>query len=186
MVHYIPEGARTVTPHLVVKGAAKAIDFYKAAFGAVEHYRMPAPGGTIGHAEIQIADSLVFLADEFPQGGTRAPRGSASVLMHLYVPDADASFARAVAAGAKVMMPLMDMFWGDRYGQVTDPFGHVWSIATHKQDLTPEQMIKASEAAMAAIPPPPKPAARKKATARKSRKTRPKRARSRKAARKGR
>ncbi len=187
MVHYIPEGTRTVTPHLVVKGAAKAIDFYKTAFGAVEHYHMPAPGGTIAHAELQIADSLVYLADEFPQtGNAQAPRGSTSVVMHLYVPDADAACARAVAAGAKVTMPLMDAFWGDRYGQVTDPFGHVWSLATHKQDLTPEQMMKAGEAAMAAMAPPPKAVAKKKASARKTsaRKASPKRSRSRKIARK--
>ncbi len=178
MVHYVPEGTRTVTPHLVVKGAAKAIAFYKNAFGAVEHYHMPAPGGTIAHAELQIADSLVYLADEFPQGGAKAPRGSTSVVMHLYVPDADSACARAVAAGAKVTMPLMDAFWGDRYGQVTDPFGHVWSIATHKQDLTPQQMMKAGEAAMAAMAP-PKPArsaGKKKAS--------PRRAKSKKAARK--
>jgi uncharacterized glyoxalase superfamily protein PhnB len=164
MVHYIPEGTRTVTPHLVVKGAAKAIDFYKAAFGAVEHGRMNGPGGSVAHAEIQISDSRVYLADEFPGGPVRAPKDGTSVVLHLYVPDADASFARALSAGATVAMPLMDMFWGDRYGQVRDPFGHVWSIATHKEDLSPEEMRKAGEAAMAAMAehrPPTASAARK-------------------------
>lgn len=181
MVHYIPEGTRAVTPHLVLKGAAKAIEFYKAAFGAVEHYHMPGPGGSIGHAELQIADSLLYLADEFPQGGGggRAPRGSSSVVLHMYVPDADATCARAVAAGAKVTMPMMDAFWGDRYGQVTDPFGHVWSIATHKQDLTPEQMMKA----MAAMPP-PKPAKRAAKRKPSPRKARTGKAKGRKAGRK--
>jgi PhnB protein len=184
MVDYIPEGTRTVTPHLVVKGAAKAIEFYKKAFGAVELYHMPSPGGTIAHAEMQIEDCRVYLADEFPGGPVRAPKGSTSVVMHLYVPDADAACARAVAAGAKVAMPLTDAFWGDRYGQVKDPFGHVWSIATHKVDLTPEQMMKAGEQAMAAMPPPrpARSASRKKARASKP-KSKPK-AKSRKASRK--
>jgi PhnB protein len=154
MVHYIPEGTRTVTPHLVVKGAARAIDFYTAAFGAKELYRMTGPGGTVAHAEMQISDSRVYLADEFPASPARAPKDSSSVVLHLYVPDADALCARAVSAGAKVVMPLMDAFWGDRYGQVRDPFGHVWSIATHKEDLTPEEMQKAGEAAMTAMPHP--------------------------------
>jgi PhnB protein len=183
MVHFIPEGVRTVTPHLVVKGASKAIDFYKAAFGAVELHRMTGPGGSLAHAEMQISDSRVFIADEFPGGPVRSPKESTSVVMHLYVPDADATFARAVAAGAKVAMPLMDAFWGDRYGQVRDPFGHVWSIATHKQDLSPEEMQKAGEAAMSAMPAPrpAKASGRKKPSKPKARKAK---AKGKKAARK--
>jgi uncharacterized glyoxalase superfamily protein PhnB len=168
MTNPIPEGTHTVTPHLVIKGAAAAIDFYAKAFGAREHYRMPGADGRIGHAEIQIGDSLIYVADEFPQMGQRSPKayGGSPVTIHLYVADCDASYAQAVAAGAKVRSPLMDMFWGDRYGQVEDPFGHRWSIATHKEDVSPEEMAKR----MAALPPPappkrskPKPAAKKKA-----------------------
>jgi uncharacterized glyoxalase superfamily protein PhnB len=170
MVSYIPDGTRTVTPHLVIKGAAKAIDFYTRAFGAQEHARMPGPGGSIGHAELQIGDSLVYLADEWPGGSSRSPqslRGS-SVVIHLYVPDVDAAFQRAVGAGAKVSMPVMDMFWGDRFGQVRDPFGHLWSLATHKEDLTPDEMARRGEAFMASMPPPKR--AAKKAAARPARK----------------
>ena len=176
MAQPIPEGTHTVTPHLIVKGGARAIDFYGAAFGAVEHYRMPAPGGAIGHAELQIGDSVIFLADEFPGNpGPRKLKGS-PVTIHLYVPDADATFAQAVKAGAKVKMPLMDMFWGDRYGIVVDPFGHVWSIATHKEDVSPEEMARR----MAAMPPPArkkparKKAARKAKPARRTKKARAK------------
>jgi len=161
MAQPIPEGTHSVTPHLVVNGGARAIDFYTAAFGAVEHSRMPLPGGKVAHAELQIGDSVIYLADEFP-GGARSPlslKGS-PVVIHLYVKDADAAFNRAVKAGAKVKMPPMDMFWGDRYGQVTDPFGHVWSIATHKEDVSPEEMAKRAVAAMASMSPPP---ARKRA-----------------------
>jgi PhnB protein len=165
MVHYIPEGTHTVTPHLVVKGAAKAIDFYKAAFGATELYRMSGPGGGIAHAEIQIADSRVYIADEFPGGPVRSPQGSTAVVLHVYVPDADATCARALSAGATVVMPLMDAFWGDRYGQVRDPFGHVWSLATHKKDLSPEEMQKAGDEFMASMPPSKPAAASRKKTA---------------------
>jgi uncharacterized glyoxalase superfamily protein PhnB len=166
MAHYIPEGTHTVTPHLVVKGAAKAIDFYRAAFGANELHRMNGPGGVIAHAEIQIVDSRVYLGDEFPGGPVRSPQGSTPVVLHLYVPDVDAAFARAVSAGAKVVMPLMDAFWGDRYGQVGDPFGHIWSIATHKKDVSPEEMQKAGDEFMASMPArKPASAPRKKATA---------------------
>jgi PhnB protein len=152
MVSAIPEGTRTVTPHLVIKGASKAIDFYTRAFGAREHHRMPGPGGLIGHAELQIGDSLIYLADEWPQGSSRSPQSlkGSSVVIHLYVPDVDSSFQRAVGAGAKAVMPLMDMFWGDRFGQVRDPFGHLWSLATHKEDVSPEEMARR----MAAMPPP--------------------------------
>jgi uncharacterized glyoxalase superfamily protein PhnB len=143
-VNPIPEGFRTVTAHLVIDGAAKAIDFYKQAFGAEERFRMASPDGRVMHAEIKIGDSIVMLADDFPEftGAHRNPRklGASSVTIHLYVSDCDAAFQRATAAGAKVKMPLQDMFWGDRYGSLTDPFGHDWSIATHKQDLTPEEI----------------------------------------------
>jgi PhnB protein len=153
MVSAIPEGTRTVTPHLVIKGATKAIDFYTKAFGAREHYRMDGPGGSIGHAELQIGDSLIYLADEWPQGASQSPQSlkGSSVVIHLYVPDVDASFQRAVGAGAKVVQPLMDMFWGDRFGQVRDPFGHLWSMATHREDLSPDEMARRGREAMAAM-----------------------------------
>ena len=141
-VRAVPEGFHTVTAHLVCAGAAQAIEFYKKAFGAVEVGRMPMPGGKLGHAEMRIGDSRIMLADDFPEYGSNSPlalKGS-PVVIHLYVNDADAVFAQVVAAGAKPVMPLADMFWGDRYGQVEDPFGHRWSIATHKRDLTMEQV----------------------------------------------
>lgn len=171
MVEAIPEGTHSVTPHLVVNGGARAIDFYAAAFGAVEHYRMPGPGGSVAHAEIQVGDSVIYLADEFP-GGSPSPRSlkGSPVVLHLYVADADAAFARAVGAGAKVKMPLMDMFWGDRYGQVVDPFGHTWSIATHVEDVAPEEMARRAETAMASMGPPPKSKPRRKPAPRKARK----------------
>ena len=152
MSHPIPAGYRAITPHLVIKGAAEAIDFYKRAFGAEEISRMPFPGkdGTprIGHAELQIGDSKLFLADEFPDQGCLGPSGGTSpVTIHLYVTDADATFDRAVEAGATVAMPLADMFWGDRYGKLVDPFGHHWSIATHLEDPTPEEMQERMAAA---------------------------------------
>lgn len=147
MGHPIPEGRHPITPHLVIRGAAEAIEFYKRAFGAEELCRMPMPGkdGTmkIGHAELKIGDSWLYLADEFPDYGSLAPSGDgASVVIHLYVTDADATFERAVAAGATAAMPLQDMFWGDRYGKLVDPFGHHWSIAEHLEDVSPEQMME--------------------------------------------
>ena len=151
MAKPIPEGYRTITPHLVIKGAAEAIEFYKRAFGAEELCRMPMPGANghvkVGHAELQIGDSRLFLADEFPEQGSSAPNGSSPVSIHLYVTDADAVFGQAVAAGATVSMPLADMFWGDRFGKLVDPFGHHWSIATHQEDPTPEQMQERMAAA---------------------------------------
>ena len=144
-VKAIPEGCRSVTPHLVVRGAARAIEFYRRAFGAEEAMRIPSRDGQkVMHAELRIGDSLVFLNDEFPEMGARAPEslGGTPVTLHLYVQDADAVFARAVAAGARPLMPLQDMFWGDRYGKLADPFGHEWAIATHKEDLTPEEIGK--------------------------------------------
>ena len=145
MAKPIPDGYSTVIPHLVVKGAAEAIEFYKRAFGAKEVGRMPFPGEDgqmkIGHAELQIGDSKLFLADEFAAAGATGPKdGHSPVTIHLYVTDTDATFKQAVEEGATAVMPPADMFWGDRYGKLTDPFGHHWSIATHKQDLTPEQM----------------------------------------------
>jgi len=144
MAHPIPAGYNTITPHLVIKGAAEAIDFYKRAFGAEEISRMPFPGPDgqpkVGHAEIKIGDSKLFLADEFPDHGALGPQGSSPVTIHLYVTDADAAFARAAEAGATVTMPPADMFWCDRYGKLVDPFGHHWSISEHLEDPTPEQM----------------------------------------------
>ena len=146
MAHPIPEDRRTITPHLVIKGASEAIAFYKEAFGAEELYRMPFPGpdGTmkLGHAELRIGDSTLFLADEFPEHGAVGPGAGSPVTIHLYVTDADATFAKAVTEGATVSMPLSDMFWGDRYGKVIDPFGHHWAIAEHLEDLTPERMME--------------------------------------------
>ena len=138
----VPDGMRTITPHLVCDGAAQAIDFYVKAFGAVELSRLPGPGGKLMHAMVRIGDSMLMLVDEFPEMGAKGPKAldGSPVTIHLYVEDVDAAFARAVAAGATVRMPLADMFWGDRYGQVQDPFGHLWSMATHQRDMTPEQM----------------------------------------------
>jgi PhnB protein len=147
----IPEGYHNVTPYLAVDDAAKAIDFYKEAFGAEELFRMPGPDGRIGHAELQIGDSKLMLSDPFPQSSVQPPsvRGGPTASVFLYVEDVDAAFEQATNAGASVTMPLEDMFWGDRFGSVTDPFGHVWSMATHKEDLSPEEMEERSKAAMA-------------------------------------
>ena len=150
----IPEGYHSVTPYLVVRGAVDAIDFYKRAFGAEEVFRMPGPDGKhLMHAEIRIGDSFVFLNDELPEWGVRGPDPAAGVpvSLHLYVEDVDAVFKRAVAAGCTVKMPVQDMFWGDRYGKLVDPFGHEWGLATHKEDLSPEEMAKRAETAMAAM-----------------------------------
>jgi PhnB protein len=151
MAHPIPDGQHTITPHLVIKGASEAIEFYKRAFGAEELSRMPfpTPDGQVklGHAALQIGDSRLFLVDEFPEMGSKGPNGSSPVTIHLYVTDADAAFDRAVDAGASVSMPPADMFWGDRFAKVVDPFGHHWSIATHLEDLTPEQMKERMAAA---------------------------------------
>jgi PhnB protein len=135
----------TRSPHIVCTGAAQAIDFFKAAFNAVETGRRPGPDGRLMHAAVKIGDSTLMLVDEMLEHGAKSPKslGGSAVTLHLYVDDVDAAFARAVAAGAKVTMPLADQFWGDRYGQLEDPFGHKWSIATHKRDVTPEEMTKA-------------------------------------------
>jgi PhnB protein len=147
----IPKGYHTVTPYLSVQGAAGAIAFYKKAFGAKEVMRMPGPKGTIGHAEIQIGDSRIMLADEFPEMNFRAPRsiGGTPVNIHLYVEDADKVVKKAVAAGAKLLQPVADQFYGDRTGSLEDPFGHVWHVATHTEDI-PMKALKKRAAAMAA------------------------------------
>jgi PhnB protein len=152
MAKPIPQGYHTVTPYLTVKGAAQAIDFYKRAFGAQEVERMPGPDGTsVMHAELKIGDSIVMLSDEFPQMGTRSPQtlGGSTVSLFLYVPDVDAAFKRAVDAGAKATMPPADMFWGDRFGKVADPFGHAWGLATHTEDLSPDEIRRRGQAEMA-------------------------------------
>ena len=147
----VPEGFHTVTPYLALNNSAEAIEFYKKAFGAVELCRLTGPDGGIGHAELKIGDSVLFLADECPQMGNRSPKtlGGTAVGLHLYVEDVDAVFARAVEAGATPQMPPADMFWGDRFGKLTDPFGHSWSVSTHVEDVTPEEMRRRSAAACA-------------------------------------
>ena len=148
-VKAIPDGYYSLTPYLVCKGAAKAIEFYTKAFGAKEMVRMPGPGGSVAHAEVQIGNSMLMLADENKERGHLSPEsigGSASSIM-FYADDVDDVFKRAVAAGAKAEMPPADMFWGDRMGNLVDPFGHKWSIATHKEDVSPEEMQKRMAAA---------------------------------------
>jgi PhnB protein len=140
----IPDGYHAVTPYLIVNGAASAIEFYKNALGASERLRVPAPAGRIGHAELQFGDSVVMLADEFPEMGARGPQsfGGSPVSIHLYVEDVDAVFRQAIAAGATLLRPVQDQFYGDRTGSFTDPFGHIWHIATHKEDLSPDELQK--------------------------------------------
>lgn len=147
----IPQGYRTVTPYLTVNDAARALDFYKRAFGAQEVMRMDGPGGKIGHAEIKIGDSMIMLADEMPGMGNQSPKalGGTSGGVFLYVENADSVFNQAVSAGAQVEAPLADMFWGDRYGRLKDPFGHSWSVATHKEDVAPAEMTKRMRAEVA-------------------------------------
>ncbi len=146
-VKAIPDDMHTVTPHLVCAGAANAIEFYKKAFGAVEGGRLPGPKGRLMHAMIRIEGSAVMLVDEMPEWGALGPKSlkGSPVTIHLYVEDVDAFVARAVAAGAKVTMPVADQFWGDRYGKLEDPFGHHWSVATHTRDVTPDEMRKAMQ-----------------------------------------
>jgi uncharacterized glyoxalase superfamily protein PhnB len=143
----IPDGMHSVTPHLVCAGAAAAIDFYKKAFGAVEHGRMAGPDGRIVHAMVRIGDSPVMLVDEMPEWGSVGPKAlkGTPVTIHLYVEDADGFVQRAAQAGAKVTMPVAEQFWGDRYGKIEDPFGHHWSVATHVRDVTPEEMKQAMQ-----------------------------------------
>jgi PhnB protein len=149
-VRPIPEGYHTATPYLTVKDGARAIEFYKRAFGAQEKFRMAGPDGRVAHAEIQIGNSIVMLGDEMPGSSCRSPQslnGTTSGIL-LYVTDVDTAFNQAVQAGAKAEMPVQDMFWGDRYGRLVDPFGHSWSVATHKEDVAPADMQKRAQEAM--------------------------------------
>jgi PhnB protein len=149
----VPEGYHTLSAYLAVEDAAAAIEYYTKAFGAQESVRMHAPGGLIGHAELEIGDSRIMLSDPFPQSSTKPPRelGGTSASVFMYVEDVDAVVKRAVDAGATVTMEVADQFWGDRFGVITDPFGHVWSIATHVEDVPPEEMAERARAAMAGM-----------------------------------
>ncbi len=142
-VRPIPEGYHSISPALTCKDAARAIEFYKSVFGATEIMRMPGPGGVIMHAELRIGDSVIFLNDEIP-GMTAGPSGSSinPVYLFLYTEDVDSIYNRAVSMGSKVVMPLENMFWGDRYGKFNDPFGHSWGVATHVEDVAPEEMTR--------------------------------------------
>jgi PhnB protein len=146
----VPDGYHTVTPYLIVREAAKALEFYAKAFGAKELFRLPGPDGKIMHAEMQVGDSPIMLADEMPAMAYRSPQsyGGTPVSIMLYVEDVDAFFNRSIAAGAKVQRPVVDQFYGDRSGTFEDPFGHVWTIATHKEDVSSEEMKKRFEDAM--------------------------------------
>ncbi|MDG3007491.1 VOC family protein [Paludisphaera mucosa] len=157
MPEAIPSGFRTITPYLAFNGAAEAIEFYKKAFGAEELVRMPFPGPdgqmVVGHAELKIGDSMVMLGMACPEQGSVAPGGGgASVSIHLYVPDVDAVFARAIEAGGTAAMPPTDMPWGDRFGKLVDPFGHHWSVATHIEDVSPEEMQRRMAEMCAGVP----------------------------------
>ena len=147
MTDAIPNGFSSVTPHLVIKDCADALEFYKKALGAKEIYRSLMPDGRVMHAMIQIGDSFVMMADEFPEMGSKGPNtlGGTPMALHIYTEDADALYKQAIDAGAIQIMPLNDMFWGDRYGQIQDPFGHRWAIATHIKDVSPEEMEKAAK-----------------------------------------
>jgi len=151
MVNPIPDHYPRVMPYLIVDGAADAIDFYKSVFGATERMRMPGPDGRIGHAELHIGDSVIMLADEYPEMEIRGPRtiGGTPVTLHVYVEDADAAFERALAAGATSSRAMELRFYGDRSGQFEDPFGHKWDVATHVEDVSPDEMEKRAAAAMA-------------------------------------
>ena len=152
MVNPIPDRYPRVMPYLIVDGAGAAIDFYASVLGAKERMRMPAPDGKVGHAELEIGDSVIMLADEFPDMGAQGPRatGGTPVTLHVYVEDVDAVFDRAVQAGAKSLRPVEDRFYGDRSGQFEDPFGHRWDIATHVEDVPPDELGKRAAEAMAA------------------------------------
>ena len=146
----IPDGYHNMTPYLIVSGAAKAIEFYTKVFGATEKMRMPSPGGKIGHAELTLGDSMIMLADEHPEIGARAPSayGGSAVSLMVYVPDVDATVATATAAGAKIVRPVENQFYGDRMGTIADPFGHQWHVATHVEDVPSDEMAKRAAAAM--------------------------------------
>lgn len=147
-VKAVPEGYQTVTPYLIVDGGAKALDFYTAAFGATELMRIAMPNGKLGHAEFRVGDSVIMLADEHPEMGHRGPRslGGTSVSILLYVEDVDAMAEKVITAGGRVLRPVQNQFYGDRTGTFEDPFGHVWTIATHIEDLSPEEIHKRAEA----------------------------------------
>jgi len=147
----VPDRYHTITPALTIRNAAKAIEFYKEAFGATERGVMKDPDGKVLHAELLIGDSIIMLADEFPQYGSLSPEstGGTSTQLHIYLDGVDAAFDRAVKAGATVLMPVMDQFWGDRYGQLKDPFGHKWSIGTHIKDMSMDEMKRGMDEAMA-------------------------------------
>jgi PhnB protein len=149
----VPEGYHSVTPYLAIEGAAKAIEYYEKAFDAKERTRMETPDGKVGHAELEIGDALVMLSDALPQFTTKSPAelGGTSASVFLYVEDVDAVVKQAVDAGGTMAMEVADQFWGDRLGSVTDPFGHSWLIATHVEDVTPEEIVERTKAAMAAM-----------------------------------
>ncbi|MER5708301.1 VOC family protein [Streptomyces sp. NPDC042898] len=155
-VQPIPEGYPRVTPYLCVDGAAAAIDFYVSVLGAVERMRMPAPGGAIGHAELSLGNSIIMLADEFPDMGFRSPKavGGTPVTLHVYVEDVDAVFAKALAQGAKELSPVKDEFYGDRTGRLEDPFGHRWNLATHIEDVPEAEMEQRAKKALQSMQPP--------------------------------
>jgi uncharacterized glyoxalase superfamily protein PhnB len=150
----IPEGFHSVTPGLVVRNASEAIEFYKRALGAEELMRMPGPDGKgVMHGEIKIGDSILFISDEMPQSAAKSPQtlGGSTVVLNLYVKDADAAFQKAIGAGGKTAMPVADMFWGDRYGMFSDPFGYSWGLATHKEDLSEQEMGERAKAFFASM-----------------------------------
>jgi PhnB protein len=144
----IPAGHHTVAPYLAIKDGVRALEFYKKAFGATETYKLMLPDGRLGHAEMRLGDSMIMLSDEFPEYGGKAPQtlGGSPVSIHLYVEDVDAFFNKALAAGAKERKPVKDQFYGDRSGQLEDPFGHLWWVATHKEDVAPDEMQKRVQA----------------------------------------
>jgi PhnB protein len=151
-VHYIPKGYNSVTPYLVIKGAAKAIEYYKNIFGATEVVRMDGPDGKVGHAELQIGDSRIMLADENPAMGNRSAEtiGGSPVSLYVYMPDCDQIVKKAASQGAKILKPVEDQFYGDRSGFFQDPFGHLWGVATHKEDVSPKDMKERARKAMQA------------------------------------
>jgi PhnB protein len=153
MAKPVPDGYHTVTPYLTLDDAAAAIDYYKQAFGAKERVRMDMPNGKVGHAELEIGDSLVMLSDAMPDGSSQPPSelGGTTAGVFLYVEDVDAVVKKAVDGGGTITMEVEDQFWGDRFGSVRDPFGHVWSVATHVEDVPPEEMAERAKAAMAAM-----------------------------------
>jgi len=155
MAKAIPEGFHSITPAIVVRNADQAIEFYKKAFGAQEVSRMLGPDRKVAHAELKIGDSILMLSDEFPGSPCESPQklGGTTATLHLYVQDVDSAFQQAITAGGKENMPVQDMFWGDRYGRVLDPFGHVWGILTHKEDVSPQEMEKRAQTAFAQMKP---------------------------------